>query len=335
MVLRTSLLSVPSAALLCGLVSAASAEPPPATSSSSLPQVTIQAQRAAIEEQAREFVGKVSGSSWASADDDHPLELWRIPACVAVAGLQRPQGELVYGRVTRTMSDAGAPVGKNGCAPNLIIVMTTEPEIFLRAWRKRDRRLFGAASPSLVNQFFDRPLPVRAWYNTSYSGEDGSPGTTSSPLSSSAAAGGGGGGGMGESGGALSSTQFQAMLAEIPTFRAPYGGTRLRLTAVPDLSSTIVVVDLKQCEGFSWGALADYIAMAALTNVDLHANFSDVPSILALFGEPADKRDAGLTDWDRSYLKALYHTNRMSRLQRVQIREAMVRDMEPGRIATP
>ncbi len=329
--LRAWISNGPWVAVLWAVATAALAQESPGTSSGSIPQVTIETQRKALSEEARQFVGKITGSSWAAADDDHPLELWRIPICPAVAGLQRPQGEFIYTRITQVVTAAGARVGKNGCVPNLIVVMTTQPEEFLRAWRKRDKRLFGGASPHLVKQFFDQALPVRVWYNTSVTGEDGDVGTGSGSLSSAGVAGGTGSGGMGESAGAVSSTQLQMMLDEIQTYRAPYGGTRLSLTEVPDLSSAIIVVDLKRCEGFSWGALADYIAMAALTNVDLHTDFGDMPSILALFGAPVDKREAGLTDWDRVYLSALYHTNRMSRLQRVQIREQMVREMDPAR----
>ncbi len=317
--------------LLCGVATALLADPPPATPSSNLPQVTIQAQQEAVTEQARQFVGKVTGSTWANSDDK-PLELWRKPICLAVAGLLRPQGEFVFTRVTQIVSEAGASIDKNDCRPNLFVVVTTEPNVFLSAWRKRDRRLFGSASPGLVKKFFDHALPVRVWYNSKEAGEDEDSSTTSSSFSSAAGIGAAGGGGMGGAGsggmgGAASSAQLQTMLSELPTFRDHYGGTRLSAAAVPDLSSAIIIVDLKQCEGIGWGALADYIAMAALTNIDVDTNFSDVPSILSLFNVPTDKRQTGLTDWDRAYLKALYHTNRMSHLQRVQIREQMASEM--------
>lgn len=308
-----------SIALLSGVASAALAEPVAAPSSSSLPPVTLEAQRAALAEQAHEFVGKVSGSSWATAVD-RPLELWRQPVCVAVAGLH-PEAEFIFRRFTQIITEAGATVGRNGCTPNLIVVLTTEPEAFLRAWKKRDMRLFGSANPALVSQFLTRALPVRVWYNTSFAGKDASGGAPSSVLSSAAAAGAG-------PGGAITSTQTQFMLLDVPTFPEEAGGTRLSLTAVPDLSSAIVVVDLKQCEGIGWGALTDYIAMASLTNVDLDSNFGDTPSVLALFSGPADKRLAGMTDWDRAYLKAVYHSRRMARLQRVEIRAQMVREMD-------
>jgi hypothetical protein len=305
--------------LLCAAASAARADPAAAPSANSLPQVTLEAQHEALTEQARQFVGKVSGSGWASAVD-HPLELWRQPVCLAVAGL-RPEAEFIFRRFTPIITEAGAALGRNGCTPNLIVVLTTEPEAFLSAWRKRDRRMFGAANPEVVQQFFARARPVRVWYNSSFAGEDAGAGAPSSALSSAAMAGGG-------PGGATASTQTQLMLLDIPTFPEQPGGTRLSLTAVPDLSSVIVVVDLKRCEGIGWGALTDYVAMVALSNVDLSTDFADMPSVLALFSAPGEARLTGLTNWDRAYLKALYHSRRMARLQRVEIREQMLREME-------
>lgn len=308
-----------SIALLCAVARAAPAEPVAAPSSSSLPPVTLEAQREALAEQAHQFVGKVSGSSWATAVD-RPLELWRQPVCLAVAGLH-PEAELIFRRFTQIITEAGATVGGSGCTPNLIVVLTTEPEAFLGAWRKRDRRLFGSANPGLVEQFLTRALPVRVWYNSGFAGKDAAAGAPSSALSSAAVASSG-------PGGATTSTQTQLMLLDIPTFPEESGGTRLSLTAVPDLSSAIVVVDLKQCEGIGWGALTDYIAMVSLTNVDLGSNFGDMPSVLALFSAPAERRLTGMTNWDRAYLKAVYHSRRMARLQRVEIREQMVREMD-------
>lgn len=310
-------------ALLCEAASAAPAAPAAAPAASGIPQVTVEAQREAIAEQARQYVGKVSGSGWASAVD-RPLGLWRRPVCLAVAGLPRPEGEFVFRRLTGIITSAGAPLGDNACSPNLLVVFTTEPEALLSAWRKRNKRLFGGANPGLVNDFIARPLPVRVWYNTSFTGENGEQGAPSSSLSSGATGAGPG-----------TTTLTQMMLLDIPTYPEVPGGSRLSLTAVPDLSSAIAVVDLRQCEGIGWGALTDYIAMPSLSKMDLATSFRDMPSVLALFGAPRDTRQAGLTDWDRAYLKALYHTRRMSRLQRVEMREQMAREMDATVTGTP
>src|SRR5690242_6559849 len=90
------------------------AQQPPPDSHSGVPEVLIQAQREALEKQAREFVGKVSGSSWAD-EHDKPLPLGRKAICPAVAGLPRNQGEFIFNRLTDIISVAGAHSGLNGC----------------------------------------------------------------------------------------------------------------------------------------------------------------------------------------------------------------------------
>ncbi len=80
------------------------------------------------------------------------------------------------------------------------------------------------------------------------------------------------------------------------------------------------------------GQVADYVALAALADVDLDARTGDAPSILRLFDAPAPGAAApeGLTDWDRAFLKALYHTPQNSRLQRGEIAGHMLRDIAAG-----
>jgi hypothetical protein len=301
---------------------------------SSLPQVTVRAQREAIQKQAQAFVRKITGSAWASDDGEHLLGLWRIPVCPIVVGLPRAQGEFIFDRVTEVVISVGAHPGKSGCHPNLYIVVTNQPVEILTAWYKRDRRMFGRPMPAVVKNFLSRPLPVRIWYNTQLSGE-GVPGSNQGTIAGGSLGGEGGQMSAGAGTNAGGQMNSQSILADIPIFQDVPGGTRLRAAAAHDLASVIVLVDFKQTEGLSWGQLADYIAMAALTNVDPDRNFSEVPSILALFNTAVQSRPQRLSDWDSAYLKALYHTERMSRLQRVSIALEIAREMDPSKRPEP
>jgi hypothetical protein len=74
-----------------------------------------------------------------------------------------------------------------------------------------------------------------------------------------------------------------------------------------DFTSVVVVVNDAKTGQATFGQLADYIAMVALTRVDLTADFAGADSILRLFatsgsGAPPSR----LTQWDQSFLKALY-----------------------------
>ena len=74
--------------------------------------------------------------------------------------------------------------------------------------------------------------------------------------------------------------------------------------------------------------MADYIAMAGLAKFNLDADFGTAPTILRLFKDTDDAKPPSLSDWDKAYLRALYHTRQGSRLQTDLIRQSMLRDID-------
>lgn len=69
--------------------------------------------------------------------------------------------------------------------------------------------------------------------------------------------------------------------------------------------------------------------MTGLTHVNPDADFGDAPTILRVFSTPDKNRLMALTDWDRSFLKALYVTEASYSGQRLQIVHHMVGDLAP------
>ena len=67
---------------------------------------------------------------------------------------------------------------------------------------------------------------------------------------------------------------------------------------------TIIIVDMSKTGSVPFGALADYISMVALAQVDAEADLAGQSTILNLFDAPDVV--GGLTDWDKDYLAALY-----------------------------
>jgi hypothetical protein len=88
-----------------------------------------------------------------------------------------------------------------------------------------------------------------------------------------------------------------------------------------------MVVDLEKTVGYAIEPLAEYIAMAGLTKVDLDAAYGETPTILRLFSAAEKDRPAGLSTWDRSFLQAIYATDQHSRMQRVAVVQHMVADL--------
>jgi len=105
-----------------------------------------------------------------------------------------------------------------------------------------------------------------------------------------------------------------------------FNANRLEWNAVWTISSVIEVVDVDAVNGFNFGQMADYITVAGLAKFNLDADFGSAPTILRLFNGTANK-PSSLSDWDRAYLKALYHARQSSRLQPDLIRESMLRDL--------
>ncbi len=67
---------------------------------------------------------------------------------------------------------------------------------------------------------------------------------------------------------------------------------------------TIVIIDMSKTDGAPLGALADYVSMVSLAQVDPEADLTGQSTIMNLFKD--SQGVAGLTGWDRDYLAALY-----------------------------
>ena len=72
--------------------------------------------------------------------------------------------------------------------------------------------------------------------------------------------------------------------------------------------TAIVVVDLDQIEGLTFGQVADYVAMVGLAQLRPNPELGDVSTILGLFATNGGGRSKGLTAWDQSFLKSIYAT---------------------------
>jgi hypothetical protein len=96
-------------------------------------------------------------------------------------------------------------------------------------------------------------------------------------------------------------------------------------------SSVAVILDARQVVGIGIGPLTDYVAMLALADTDPDAPLGASPTILRLFSARAahEPLPAGLSDWDRAYLKALYGTTLDLITQRSVIAEEMIQDVAP------
>lgn len=95
-------------------------------------------------------------------------------------------------------------------------------------------------------------------------------------------------------------------------------------------TSVLVIIDMRQVHGLSYGQLTDYVAMRGFAQLDPDADIGSAPSILQLFtSNPSQPLPQALSDWDLQFLRALYATEQDSIVQRNQVIRMMMRALPP------
>jgi hypothetical protein len=100
------------------------------------------------------------------------------------------------------------------------------------------------------------------------------------------------------------------------------GPSRIHNGTRDDLQYVIILVDATKLTGTTWQQLGDYLAVVSLAQIHPKTNPTAFDSILNLFSNPAAY--SGLTDWDRSYIRALYEFDQ-ERIASLQMNEIVSR----------
>jgi hypothetical protein len=89
------------------------------------------------------------------------------------------------------------------------------------------------------------------------------------------------------------------------------------------------VIDRTRLHGVSQGQLADYVGMVSLAEIKSTAHLGDSQTILRLFDGPPQAAPEGLSDWDRAFLKILYHPEKSLAIPRSLIARRMIVELVP------
>jgi len=265
-----------------------------------LPEVTVRAQRQAVERKVQAFVSGVIREPFEAS-----LARWTSPICPLVVGLPRDQNSFIRQRLAEIVVAAGAPLAPQPCHANVIVIVTAEPDAILKAWYKRDWQLFGDATEHRINKWINTPRAARVWYNTANESASGIPYTTMSAA------------------GMMVPPDANVLIDTITET------SHIVFNAVRAFSSVIVAIESGRAEGISLHALADYAGMVGLAEIQLDADLGEVPTILRLFSTPEGAKPTGLSDWDSAFLKGLYNTSQKTKFQRSAIAQAMVHQLAP------
>lgn len=246
---------------------------------------------------ARNFVNRVAAPARGRG-----LGRW-LKICPGIANLDRAVAQPIVDRMARRAADLGIDVEGPGCEANIIVVFTTDAGALTRAVVEADPRVFRHGGNGIdrgtaaLREFQETDRPVRWWsLSVPIDSETGRravrvPGDRAGGPDALLAR-------------MLGCDPDDCVGAGAPIIVSAGGASRLNSRIVDQLYKSIVIVDIDAVAGLNAAQLGDYLAMVTLAQVDPEADTGPFDTVLNLFDNPAGV--AGLTEWDQSYLTALY-----------------------------
>jgi hypothetical protein len=250
-----------------------------------------------------EFIGEI-----AAPLPGRGFARWQGGVCVGVHNLQRTAAQYLVDRISSLALDVGLAPGEPGCTPDVIVIFATDGKqvaSYIVDNRPEVLRPSGAGGMhrglAAMQEFAESDRAVRWWH-------------LSLPVDA----------------------RMRNRAIKLPGDEGPpgvyiEGPSRIHSGVRDAMQRVIIIVDSGKLTGTTWQQLGDYLAFVSLAQVDLAADPTAFDSILNLFSNPTAY--SGLTDWDRSYVRALYgfEQRRDGRLQRNEIASQMLRrEIEPG-----
>lgn len=280
--MRPLAFSIATAAVLFG--AAASAQQPVPNSSDN--DLVVTATR--LEQMIRDFVGDVSVEQQA----EEQIARWDGRICPQIAGLNVRQAQFVADRISQRAYQIGLRPGRSNCRANILIFVTPDADRFTKALTDQFPEVFDPHVTNMHNQgrealeqFVSSDAPVRWWHVSQTVSADGYvvPNTEIRRNNQD-----------GFSGAAVMRTGVTSRVAR---------------TTRQDFNRVVLVVDASAAAGSRFDALADYVAMATLAQLNPNADTSHNDTILNLFSG-AQNIPAAMTAWDIAYLEGLYSARR-------------------------
>jgi hypothetical protein len=219
---------------------------------------------------------------------------WHRRMCAGVFNLQNEPAQYIVDRISGLAEDVGLEAGEPGCIPDVVILFTVDARYAANYLVENNPRVFRPGGPTggmslsrdALREFAESERAVR-WWHVSLP-VDARTGQLAIQISS---------------------------VPGIPVISVP-GASRIASAIRDDMSRVIIIVDSTKLTGTTWQEIGDYLAFISLAQISPNAAPAAFDSILNLFSNPTAY--SGLTDWDRSYIRALYDIDlaRRPKLQR-------------------
>lgn len=252
--------------------------------------VTVTGAKVPPDQLLHDFVVSYTATSPASGK----IARWRAGVCPIATGLPVNWSKMIVARVLEVAKEAGAPVGADGCRPNIDIVFTKNPQVLLDGLRGKKSILLGYHDLVNEKKLATMTHPVQAWYMTQTVDAKGSVNIDDKLHRQGITL---------YSGGLGNSFEFPNAHVE------QWYGSHLADGRRSELGHAVIVADLDRIEGANLAAMADYIAMLALAQTGSFEACQPVPSVTNLLSPSCDLKTAKASDSDMAYLHALYTTD--------------------------
>jgi hypothetical protein len=210
---------------------------------------------------------------------------WEYPICPLVVGLPPNFTKFITERVRKVATDAGAPVDDaSGCKPNIEIAFTAKPQALMDGIRQKNPVYLGYYDTlDQAEQMAQVTQPIQAWYTTETRDLRGQPQVDSRNNQIGSAS---------RTGNAQTSS-----------------GSRLGDELRSAFFHVMIVADPGKLGAYEMGAIADAIAMLALSQPASQDSCQKLPSIVNLATTGCGAAPPALTKNDSAYLTALYKIN--------------------------
>lgn len=234
-----------------------------------------------LDELAREFV-----DSLAAPARGRGLARWEDDVCLGVVNFRSETAHQLIDHISDVAREIGVALAEPGCQPNVLIVGTTDGQALARALVGRHRRDFrygytrSNRGSRALGVFQTSEAPVRWWHIS----------LLYNVLNDELA--------MRLPG------QGPASIPQTGRCLQRRGGLERCNDVTDRLVRSVIIVDMEALPDVSFQQLADYLAVLTLAQVEPDTDYAGFDTVLKVMAEP--QAVAGLTEWDRNYLRALY-----------------------------
>ena len=221
---------------------------------------------------------------------------WQTGICPAFLGVAPQYAQVMDYRLRQIAIKAGAPMKDKGCKPNLNIVFTPQPQAYLDSLHAKNVEALGYHGVTTDTH------PVQAWYVTATTDIRGQKFLDKDSDLADVEC-------QGKPPFCYLSSTSDAPMSNI-------GGWRAHPDVTSDLLYATIIVDSTRTAHETVGAIADYVAMLALSRSEDYGDCQLMPSITNLLSACDDKlKPDAITQSDIAYLKGVYKMDPGAKLQ--------------------